>query len=270
MDDDLSRWLAVGWCIALLAITLVYLARLAARSTYNPWETILYAPVYLFGRLLWRVHFTNEAPSALDDGGILVANHRSSVDPFFVQLAATRRIHWMVAKEYCVHPLFGPFLRLFEVIPTNRSGVDTASTKHAIRLARAGRLVGMFPEGELNHTRQPLLPVRSGAAMVAARGNVALIPLYIQGSPYRRTVWSPVFMPARVGITFGDPIYPDANEQDIQTDKPEPTRSEALAESDALILRWGQQVVKLAGAPGFPVKLASKRTRRKKRQSPTA
>ncbi|GAB5406348.1 MAG: hypothetical protein Aurels2KO_45790 [Aureliella sp.] len=261
-----SYWIALGWCIALLIVTLAYFALLASRSSYNTWESILYAPVYLFGRLLWRVHFTNSAPAALDSGGILVANHRSSVDPFFVQLAASRRIHWMVAKEYCVHPIFGPFLRLFEVIPTNRSGVDTASTKHAIRISRAGRLVGMFPEGELNHTDAPLLPVRSGAAMVAARANVPLIPLYIKGSPYRRTVWSPVFMPARVGITFGEPIFPDAAEEpESQTDQPEKSRRETLAESDELIMSWARRVVTLAGSPAFPVSLASKRKRRERK-----
>ncbi len=264
-----SPWIALGWCAVLLVVTLAYFARLAARSSYNAWESILYAPVYLFGRLLWRVHFTNQAPQALASGGILVANHRSSVDPFFVQLAASRRIHWMVAKEYCVHPIFGPFLRLFEVIPTNRSGVDTASTKHAIRISRAGRLVGMFPEGELNHTDAPLLPVRSGAAMVAARAKVPLIPLYINGSPYRRTVWSPVFMPARVGITFGEPIYPDANDSEIEhAAVPEKSRREALAESDELILTWARRVVALAGFPSFPVSLASKRKRRERKSRP--
>ncbi|MEM7476602.1 MAG: lysophospholipid acyltransferase family protein, partial [Planctomycetota bacterium] len=199
-------YFTIPWLAILILGILWYLISLWRSSEYSAWENFLYAPTFLMGRLLWRVQFTNEAPEELQAGGLLVANHRSSVDPFFVQLAARRRVHWMVAKEYCNHFLFGPILKLCQVIPTNRSGVDTASTKLAIRMTSEGRLVGMFPEGKLNKSKAPLLPVRSGAAVVATQAGVPIIPLYIEGSPYRRTVWSPIFMAARVRITFGTPI----------------------------------------------------------------
>ncbi len=64
-----------------------------------------------------------------------------------MQLAARRRVHWMVAREYCEHPVFGLILGAAQVIPTNRSGMDTAATKAAIRLTKAGRLVACFPRG---------------------------------------------------------------------------------------------------------------------------
>ncbi len=196
------------WLSAFGMGILGYAGWLMRNSDYGFWESALYLPTYLMGRLLWRVHFTNSAPPELKAGAVLVANHRSSVDPFFVQLAARRRVHWMVAKEYCTHFLFGPILKAAQVIPTNRSGMDTAATKIAIRLTKSGRLVGMFPEGRLNHTREPLVSIRSGAALVAERAGVPVVPLYIAGSPYRRTVWSPVIMPGHVAITFGVPIFP--------------------------------------------------------------
>ena len=215
------------------------------------------------GRLLWRVTFLNEAPEELRSGAVLVANHRSSVDPFFVQLAARRRVHWLVAKEYCNHFLFGPILRACQVIPTNRSGMDTASTKSAIRITKSGRLVGMFPEGKINQTDRPLLPLRSGAAVVADRAQVPMVPLLIEGSPYRRTVWSPVFMPAHVRITFGEPIPVEASNES------EPSKSAeaetGLVTSDKQILKWGNIITDLAAKPDFRVTLASKRTKRKNR-----
>ncbi len=208
--SSFGNLLAVLWLSLLVVIALGYLLLQIRRSPYSMWENVLYLPTYLFGRLLWRVHFTNDPPAAMASGGVLVANHRSSVDPFFVQLSAGRRVHWMVAREYCENIIFGPILRALQVIPTNRSGMDTGATKYAIRLARSGRLVGMFPEGRLNHTNDPLLSIRPGAALVALRAGVPLIPLYIVGSPYRREVWSPLLMPARVRITFGKPIDPAA------------------------------------------------------------
>ncbi len=207
-------WLATVWLLVLVGVGSLYGSRLFLRSDYGAWESCLYLPTYLMGRLLWRVEFTNQAPEALRRGAILAANHRSSVDPFFVQLAARRRVHWMVAKEYCQHFAFGPLLAALQVIPTNRSGMDTGSTKSALRITQAGRLVGMFPEARINTSNRLLLPVRAGAALVAIRSQVPLIPLFIEGSPMGRAVWSPVFQPGRVRITFGAPLWPSLGSDD--------------------------------------------------------
>jgi 1-acyl-sn-glycerol-3-phosphate acyltransferase len=253
---------AIMWLLGLGIVACVYFWRLYRASDYSTWESCLYLPTYVMGRLLWRVHFTNEAPAALHSGGVLVANHRSSVDPFFVQLAARRRVHWMVAKEYCQHFAFGPLLRALQVIPTNRSGMDTASTKAALRITQAGRLVGMFPEGRINQTSAPLLPLRSGAALVAIRSNVPLIPLWIVGSPLGDSVWSPLFMPAHVQITFGQPIWPNSIEHQPQDKNSNSSKSGVLADSDALIIQWGQQILTLADCAGRPIELTSQRKRR--------
>lgn len=280
--------LALLWLLGLLAGASLYFCQLYRRSDYSTWESCLYLPTYLLGRLLWRVHFTNDAPAELSGGGVLAANHRSSVDPFFVQLAARRRVHWMVAKEYCQHFAFGPLLRALQVIPTNRSGMDTACTKAALRITQAGGLVGMFPEGRINLTSAPLLPLRSGAALVASRSNVPLIPLWIEGSPLGKSVWSPVLMPARVKITFGQPLWAAwpgggdgaqdqsgdasceagspqfsqelASENDAQ--KSGASAEDLLVDSDALIVQWGHQILTLANCASSPVELASQRKRR--------
>lgn len=277
MDFEPRTWVALGWLSLMLLGALGYFILLIRRSDYSLWESCLYLPTYLMGRLVWRVHFTNSPPDALKNGALLVSNHRSSVDPFFVQLAAKRRVHWMVAKEYFDSVVFGPILRAVQAIPTNRSGMDTASTKLAMRITKAGRLVGMFPEGRLNHTSDPLVSIRSGAAVVATRSQVPIIPLLIQGSPYRRTVWSPLFIPGRVAITFGQPIYPASTEASASSGNdesvdvtsstvPAENNSELLADSDAMIVQWAKQVVALAGHPDFPIELASKRRRRERGQ----
>lgn len=274
MEFNSNLICAAVWVCFLVIGVIVYALSIARTSDYNFWESALYLPTYLMGRLLWRVHFTNQAPPELKAGAVLVANHRSSVDPFFVQLAARRRVHWMVAREYCEHSVFGIILKWAQAIPTNRSGMDTAATKAAIRLTKVGRLVGMFPEGRLNHTRAPMVSIRSGAAMVAERAGVPIVPLYIAGSPYRREVWSPLIMPAHVAITFGTPIFP----KKIVTDEPngentlnagdsgetasEDSDENSMTSAEALILQWGQQVVTLSGHPEFKVELASKRKRR--------
>ena len=220
--------------IAIACIAFAYaVASLFGPGRYTPWERVLYAPVYALARVLWRVEiewrgelgaptsgFSKDARDRLlgdrmAGGAVLVANHRCSVDPFFVQLVGGRRVHWMVAGEYFKHFLFGPILRSFQAIPTNRGGVDTASTKRAIALAKSGRFVGMFPEGRINRTNSPLLTIRPGAAIVAQRANVPLVPIWIEGAPAGWAVYSALFIPARVRIIVGTPERFEANGQEL-------------------------------------------------------
>lgn len=251
---------AILWLVVLCALGLGYLVNMIRHSPYSMWENVLYTPTYLFGRLLWRVHFANAPPAELASGAVLVANHKSSVDPFFVQLSVGRRVHWMVAREYCENPISGPLLRALQTIPTNRSGMDTGATKLAIRLAKEGRLVGMFPEGRLNHTRNPLVSIRTGAALIAARARVPIIPIFILGSPYRREVWSPLFMPARVKITFGKPIDPIGFAQEnaaLATSDPSESEGD-LAVAERMMLDWGKQITTMAGRPDWPIEMAGR------------
>lgn len=191
--------------------------RFVRPGPYNLWERAIYLPVYVVCRILWRVHLAFDpyytVPSGasttlvehLSTGAVLVANHCSSMDPMFIQLCAGKRVHWMVAAEYFPAPVIGNILRTYEAIPTRRGGVDTASTKQAIALARSGKWVGMFPEGRINRTEQPLLAVRPGAALVALRARVPLVPIWIEGAPIGPSIFSALFLPANVCVRVGAP-----------------------------------------------------------------
>ncbi len=224
---------SVIFLISFACIATAYAAsRLFGAGRYTSWERVLYAPVYALARVLWRVEIewqgelSGMGPGGEQDsrnrllgdrmsgGAVLIANHRCSVDPFFVQLVGGRRVHWMVAGEYFKHFLFGPLLRIFQAIPTNRGGVDTASTRRAIALAKSGRFVGMFPEGRINRSGRPLLTIRPGAAIVAMRANVPLVPVWIEGAPAGWAVYSALFLPARVRIIVGMPDRFDPSVKD--------------------------------------------------------
>jgi 1-acyl-sn-glycerol-3-phosphate acyltransferase len=228
--------------IAFAFIAVAYAAyALVGPGRYNWWERILYAPVYALARVLWRVEIewhdncgsdlgSSQRSSSLRDsrtsllsdrlstGALLIANHRCSLDPFFIQLISGKRVHWMVAGEYFRHFLFGPVLRSFQAIPTNRAGVDTASTKRAIALARSGRFVGMFPEGRINRSESPLLTIRPGAALVAMKANVPLVPIWIEGAPRCWEVYSALFIPAKVKIIVGSPNCFGHSGKNVTTD----------------------------------------------------
>jgi 1-acyl-sn-glycerol-3-phosphate acyltransferase len=202
MQQQLTAWI---FLLVVAAATIIYCVRWCYRTPYAPRESLILFVTLLLTRVLWRARVP-PLPLGPGQGGVLVSNHRSSIDPFFIQIVAGRYVHWMVAREYCEHPAFGWFLRMTRAIPTGRGGIDTAATKAAIRLASQGELVGMFPEGRINVTDQLMLPGRPGALLVALKACVPVVPCYIEGSPYGGTAWSPFFMRARVTVRFGEPI----------------------------------------------------------------
>jgi len=179
---------------------------------------------------------------------VIVCNHRSSMDPCFIELATTRPVHWMVAKEYCDRRSFGWFLRMAEVIPTNRAGIDTAATKAAIRSAENGGLVGVFPEGRINTTGRVLLPGRPGAALIALKARVPIVPCYVCGSPFSKHLLRPLIMPAKVELKIGRPI-------DLSEFYGREGEREVLEEITRRVLR---EMAALAGCPDFQPELAGR------------
>lgn len=203
---NLSQFAAIAFLVLLVLTPLVALGIVVSRSRMNPLQCLLWAIAYLLCKFLWRTRWPGWVSLPPGQGAILVCNHRSSVDPFFIQTGTSQKIHWMVAREFCEHPAFGLFLRNCEVIPVSRGGIDTAATKAAIRIVSQGGLVGMLPEGRINMTTEFMLPIRPGAALVALKARAPIVPCYIHGAPYRRYPWSPLLMRARVEVRFGKPV----------------------------------------------------------------
>lgn len=239
------------WLFLLLALAgLVAWAVIALRrSPYTLAEAMLLLFAMFFARVMWRGQVPERLPLEPNQGAVIVSNHRSSIDPFFVQMAAHRRVHWMVAREYCEHPLMGIFLRACQVIPVGRGGVDTAAMKAAIRKVKSGGLVGMFPEGRINVSDKFMLPCRPGAVLVALKARASIVPCYIEGSPYGGSAISPFFMRARTKVLFGSPI-------DLSNYFDQDNSSEIVAK---ILYQCVRAIAELAGHPDFEPELAGRR-----------
>ena len=240
---------------AILFLTAAALAPLAwavvvwRRLSYSGPQVVLYFIAWLIVRLLWRTQLPTNLQLPPGRGVVVVSNHRSSVDPFFLQMMLDRPSHWMVAKEYFAVKSLGWFLRMAEAIPTNRAGVDTAATKAAIRYAEQGDIVGMFPEGRINTTTDPLLPSRPGAVLVALRAKALILPCFIFDAPYGGTAWSPFLRAARVRVAVGRPI-------DVAPYADRPDVDEVLPQ---LTLEVLQEIAKLGGSRDFKPTLAGRK-----------
>ncbi len=233
----------------LLVVVTVWFIWIVRSTHYTASQTFFWLAAKFLTRIFWRTRIEGTFPIGDRGNAVIICNHRSSIDPFFVQIAVRRVIHWMVAREFCEQPVLGFFLRIPEVIPVNRGGIDTASTKSAIRLVTEGGMVGMLPEGRINTTDKFMGPVRPGAIVVALKGHAPIVPCYIEDAPYGGTTWSPFLMRARTVVRYGQPI--DLSPYYGQE------KDHALVRK--LLIECVSAIAKLAGRDDFEPELAGRK-----------
>ena len=240
--------LALGLLGAIGVTIAALVAILFGRSPFTPAQSVVFGVNYLLVRLWWRARASGPLPLSPEEGGVIVCNHRSPADPLFIYLTTLRVVHWMVAREYTVHPVGAWFFRVCGTISVNRGGIDTGSTKAAIRQVQNGELVGLFPEGRINTTDRVLLPGRAGAALIALKARAPVVPCYVKGSPFRGSILGCLLIPAKVEIVVGPRI--DLSEYfDRGTDR---------AVLQELTRRFLSEIAKLAGSPHYEPELAGR------------
>lgn len=157
-------------------------------------------------RLVPRVQRIGHCTIPADGPVIVAANHRSALDPFV--LAATspnRYLSFMIAREFAGIPFFDRIVKMVECVPVNRSGMDIASVKAALRHLENGRCLGIFPEGRI-HTGSEPLKVREGVGMFALRSGATVIPAYISGLRPYYSVITPFFRMHQARVRYGPPL----------------------------------------------------------------
>ena len=199
-------------------------------------QALLWMPTAMITLFQWNTRLHGRL-NDLSTGAILIANHRSSVDPFFIQMACNKPVGCLVAREYIEIPILRHLFRFLGMIPVGRKGIDTQATKRAIREAASGRLVLMFPEGRLNTTPELMQSCRPGAVMVAIRAGVPIVPFYLQNLTFTNAILNPFVSRARVQLYVGEPI-------DVLELSQGKTDKQTLGEILQICL---QEIAKLAG-----------------------
>jgi 1-acyl-sn-glycerol-3-phosphate acyltransferase len=156
----------------------------------------------LVSRAYHHVEVTGAASVPRRGPVVIVSNHISSLDPLLIQSVVQRPIIWMVAKEYVeIGPLRWLF-RSIRSIPVSRDGRDSTALRAALRALSAGRVLGVFPEGRIAKTRQ-MLPLQTGAALLAIRAVAPVVPVYQFGTTFRQPMVRAILSPQHVRVRFG-------------------------------------------------------------------
>ena len=151
-------------------------------------------------------------------GYVLAVTHLSHLEPFVVATLVRRKVDWMARVEFYRYRVFAKMLYMVDAFPVNRFGVPVSAIRTAIARARAGRVVGIFPEGGVATGKESACrggPIKQGVCLVAIRAGVPIVPCVVLGTHTLNEIgpWLP-FRRARLWIAFGEPIEPPASVQD--------------------------------------------------------
>ena len=138
---------------------------------------------------------------------ILVSNHHNYLDGVVLGVAVPRPIAFVVMpRVFRATPLHPPFHRRIGSIPVTLERPDPGAIKRVLRVLDAGRVVGIFPEGPFSREGR-LVGGRPGAAMVALRAGVPVVPAAIEGT-YEALRGRRFYVPRRrpLSVRFGEPI----------------------------------------------------------------
>lgn len=138
--------------------------------------------------------------------GVVVAPHRSWLDPACVAGACRRPIRFLILEAIHGKRWARWFYRGMRTIPIAPE-VALAALRCALAHLEAGGLVGVFPEGRVVAPGRVGV-VHPGAALLAIRSSAPVIPVAIEGSaaawPHGR-LWPE---PAAIRVRVGEPILP--------------------------------------------------------------
>ncbi|HIJ97322.1 MAG TPA: 1-acyl-sn-glycerol-3-phosphate acyltransferase [Desulfuromonadales bacterium] len=133
-------------------------------------------------RRLWiaEVHGLENLPK---HGPCLVASNHESFFDFILFIAAIdRKIHYLAAEKFFVHPFWKWMMAFMGCIRVDRySTMNVKAYKEIAMVVKQGRLIGIFPEG----TRSPdgkLMKAKPGVAHLAIRSGLPVIPVGMRGT----------------------------------------------------------------------------------------
>lgn len=147
------------------------------------------------------------------EGAFLLAPiHRSNIDTPLAAAVTRRRLRFMGKDSlWKVRPI-GWIISALGAFPVTRGSADREALKRCIAVLEGGEPLVLFPEG----TRQSgpvVMPLFDGAAYVAVKAGVPIIPVGIGGSEGVMPKGSRMIYPRKCVVVVGDPIVAEKDEE---------------------------------------------------------
>lgn len=144
--------------------------------------TFLYIRIVFPCKVVGKQNFEKRKPV------IVVCNHRSNVDVLYLQEYLPEKKFFLAKKELFKNKVFSWIIKTGGAVPIDRQNIDFGAIKTSLQILKNQKKLVIFPEGMRNKTGDDLQALKNGAAMLAIKAKVDILPMYIQkrGKAFRR------------------------------------------------------------------------------------
>jgi 1-acyl-sn-glycerol-3-phosphate acyltransferase len=176
-----------------------------------------YKIVYGLG---WSICWITSRPIVLhaeraqrDGAYILASSHLTPYDVPALMKNTPRDLDFISTIELLKTPIVGRIFTAMHCVFVDRSRADATAALAVTNKLRAGRIVAMFPEGNIREEEKSVINggnFKPGVIRLAQLGNAPIIPAVVLGTKayYTFKAWLPL-RAIRYGVIYGNPIVVD-------------------------------------------------------------
>lgn len=136
--------------------------------------------INLFVRLVFRPTYIGLENIPKSGRFVLAGNHTNNFDCVLL-ISSTKRVIHYLAKDSLTKGILGPIFKAMGIIPVNRSIHDKGALNSAINTLQEDKVIGIFPEGTINRTKDIIMPFKIGAVKMSKETDSKIIPFVITG-----------------------------------------------------------------------------------------
>ncbi len=187
--------------------------------------------MYWFGKivivpffwLIFRPIIRNRAGLRSEGPVMYLCNHFSLADAVAIAAVSPRVIRFMALESLFSKPIPNAFFRSLYMVPAGEGGGSRLGpVKKAISLLNEGYAFGIFPEGHRSPVYTEMDAFEKGAAFIALRANVPIIPVYMDPLSWKRL---------RLRMVVGERIIPEEVKNSCPGQKPVDALSDRIVDT---------------------------------------
>ena len=156
---------------------------------------------------------TVEGRENLPDGAfVMTPVHRSYIDTPISTWVQVRRMRYLGKDSMWKFERLGKLFTAMGAIPVARGAIDREALKRCIDVLNSGQPLVLFPEGE-RKDGLTVHPLMDGAAFLASKAGVPLVPVGIAGSDKAMPRKAKFVFPRKVHVIVGQPFMVETNDK---------------------------------------------------------